>query len=181
MSATVKGFSVSSKYAIACSSPSSERRKSSRLRLGTNLPSRSNTLTGTVTNTLPYALSDVYAMGGRPLTAMNLLGVPTDVVPPKVINAILRGGAAKAKEAKCALVGGHTIRNPEPVYGLAVTGLVNPRRMITNTGVVGEVLRFLWARKMWWLIPMVSVLLLMGLLLIFASASGVAPFIYSLF
>src|SRR5947207_6398914 len=78
------------------------------------------------------ALSDVYAMGGRPLTAMNLLGVPTDVVPPKVINAILRGGAAKVKEARCALVGGHTIRNPEPVYGLSVTGLVNPRRMITN-------------------------------------------------
>jgi selenide,water dikinase len=80
------------------------------------------------------ALSDVYAMGGRPLTAMNLMGVPTDVVPPKVINAILRGGAVKVKEAKCALVGGHTIRNPEPVYGLAVTGLVNPRRMITNSG-----------------------------------------------
>ena len=78
------------------------------------------------------ALSDVYAMGGRPLTAMNLLGVPTDVVPLKVINTILRGGAAKVKEAKCVLVGGHTIRNPEPVYGLSVTGLVNPRRMITN-------------------------------------------------
>src|SRR5438309_2988598 len=78
------------------------------------------------------ALSDVYAMGGRPLTAMNLMGVPTDVVPPKVINAILRGGAAKVKEAKCVLVGGHSIRNPEPVYGLSVTGLVNPRRMITN-------------------------------------------------
>jgi hypothetical protein len=53
--------------------------------------------------------------------------------------------------------------------------------MITNTGVVGEVLRFLWARKLWWLIPMVSVLLLLGLLLIFASASGIAPFIYTLF
>src|SRR5256886_6019643 len=79
------------------------------------------------------ALSDVYAMGGRPLTAMNLLGVPSDVVSLKVINAILRGGAAKVKEAKCVLVGGHTIRNPEPVYGLSVTGLVNPRRMITNT------------------------------------------------
>ncbi len=78
------------------------------------------------------ALSDVYAMGGRPLTAMNLLGVPTEVVPLKVINTILRGGAAKVKEAKCVLVGGHTIRNPEPVYGLSVTGLVNPRRMITN-------------------------------------------------
>jgi hypothetical protein len=55
------------------------------------------------------------------------------------------------------------------------------KSMITNSGVVGEVLRFLWARKLWWLIPMVSVLMLMGLLLIFASASGVAPFIYTLF
>src|SRR5258705_12840815 len=50
------------------------------------------------------SLSDVYAMGGRPLTAMNILGVPTDAVPPEVINAILRGGAAKVVEAKCALV-----------------------------------------------------------------------------
>ena len=78
------------------------------------------------------SLSDVYAMGGRPLTAMNLLGVPADVVPPKMIAAILRGGAAKAKEAKCAMVGGHTIRNPEPIYGLSVTGLVHPKRMMTN-------------------------------------------------
>ncbi len=53
--------------------------------------------------------------------------------------------------------------------------------MITNSGVVGEVIQFLWARKLWWLIPMVIVLLVMGLLLIFASASGVAPFIYTLF
>src|SRR3989441_12786176 len=71
-------------------------------------------------------------MGGRPLTAMNLLGVPSDVVPLKVINRILRGGAAKMKEAKCVLVGGHTIRNPEPIYGLSVTGIVSPRRMLTN-------------------------------------------------
>jgi selenide,water dikinase len=78
------------------------------------------------------ALSDVYAMGGRPLTAMNLLGVPTDIVPPRVINAILRGGAAKAIEARCTIVGGHTIRNPEPIYGLSVTGIVSPRRMLTN-------------------------------------------------
>jgi selenide,water dikinase len=78
------------------------------------------------------SLSDVYAMGGRPLTAMNLMGIPTDVVPPKMINAILRGGGAKAKEARCVIVGGHTIRNPEPVYGLSVTGLVHPRRIITN-------------------------------------------------
>src|SRR5882724_5747738 len=49
-----------------------------------------------------------------------------------IFNAILRGGASKIKEANCVLVGGHTIRNPEPVYGLAVTGLVSPRRMITN-------------------------------------------------
>ncbi len=78
------------------------------------------------------SLSDVYAMGGRPLTAMNIMGVPTDVVGPDIIAAILRGGASKVREAKCALVGGHTIRNPEPVYGLSVTGLVHPRRMITN-------------------------------------------------
>ena len=55
------------------------------------------------------------------------------------------------------------------------------RGMITNSGVVGEVIQFLWARKLWWMIPMVTVLLLFGLLLIFASSSGVAPFIYTLF
>ncbi|HEY84661.1 MAG TPA: hypothetical protein G4N96_06075 [Chloroflexi bacterium] len=53
--------------------------------------------------------------------------------------------------------------------------------MATNTGVIGEVLVFLWQRKLWWLIPMVVVLLLMGFLLIFASSSGIAPFIYTLF
>lgn len=80
------------------------------------------------------SLSDVYAMGGRPLTALNVMGVPADLVPLKVVNTILRGGAEKLVEAKCALAGGHTIRNPEPFYGLSVTGLVNPRRMITNAG-----------------------------------------------
>jgi len=55
------------------------------------------------------------------------------------------------------------------------------KSMITNTGVVGEILTFLWHRKLWWLIPMVTTLLLIGLVLIFASASGVAPFIYTLF
>jgi selenide, water dikinase len=78
------------------------------------------------------AMSDVYAMGGRPLTALNLMGIPVDLVPPNVIQRILRGGAAKIKEAKCDLVGGHTIRNPEPIYGLAVTGMVSPRHMLTN-------------------------------------------------
>jgi selenide,water dikinase len=78
------------------------------------------------------ALSDVYAMGGRPLTAMNLLAVPVEKVSPETIAEILRGGAMKVREAGCALVGGHTIKNPEPVYGLSVTGLVDPRRVMTN-------------------------------------------------
>jgi selenide,water dikinase len=87
------------------------------------------------------ALSDVYAMGGRPLTALNLIGMPTDLVPPRIMNLILRGGAEKIKEAKCVLLGGHTIRNPEPIYGLAVTGLVSPRRMLTNAKArAGDVL-----------------------------------------
>jgi selenide,water dikinase len=77
-------------------------------------------------------LSDVYAMGGRPITAMNLMGIPTDLVPPKIINSILRGGASKVKDARCALVGGHTIRNPEPIYGLSVTGVVAINRILTN-------------------------------------------------
>src|SRR5438874_6384819 len=72
-------------------------------------------------------------MGGRPLTALNIMGIPTDLVPNKVITEILRGGTAKAKEAGCAIIGGHTIRNPEPIYGLAVTGMVSPRRMLTNS------------------------------------------------
>jgi len=78
------------------------------------------------------ALSDVYAMGGRPITAMNLMGIPSDKVPPPIINRILQGGAAKLKEARCVLVGGHTIRNPEPIYGLAITGMVSPRRVLIN-------------------------------------------------
>lgn len=87
------------------------------------------------------ALSDVYAMGGRPLTALNLLAVPEEEVPPSSVAAILRGGLDKATEAKCAIVGGHTIRNPEPLYGLAVTGLVSPRRIIANSqGRPGDVL-----------------------------------------
>ena len=78
------------------------------------------------------ALSDVYAMGGRPLTALNLLAVPDDIVPREVIAQILRGGASKVREAGCALVGGHTVRNAEPLYGLSVTGLVHPKRLLTN-------------------------------------------------
>lgn len=87
------------------------------------------------------ALSDVYAMGGRPLTALNLLGVPDEAVPPKAVAEILRGGLITAAAAKCTIVGGHTIRLPEPVYGMAVTGLVSPRRIIANTAArAGDVL-----------------------------------------
>ncbi len=78
------------------------------------------------------ALSDVFAMGGHPLTALNLLGVPNDIISNRTIAAILRGGQEKAREAGCAIIGGHSIRNPEPIYGLAVTGLVSPKKMLTN-------------------------------------------------
>lgn len=87
------------------------------------------------------SLSDVFAMGGRPVTAMNIVGMPADVLSLEVIHEILRGGADKVKEANCALAGGHSIKNPEPIYGLSVTGLVNPQRMITNAGAeAGDVL-----------------------------------------
>ena len=78
------------------------------------------------------ALSDVFAMGGRPISALNILGVPNDLVSGKTIAAILRGALEKAREVGCAIIGGHTIRNPEPIYGLAVTGIVSPKKMLTN-------------------------------------------------
>jgi selenide,water dikinase len=78
------------------------------------------------------SLSDIFAMGGRPLTALNIVGFPPDLVPLRVISAILRGGMAKASEVDCALIGGHSIRNPEPIYGLAVTGVVDLRHVTTN-------------------------------------------------
>lgn len=78
------------------------------------------------------SLSDVYAMGGRPLTAMAIVGMPVDILGTDVINEILRGGAERVKEARCAMAGGHSIKNPEPIYGLSCTGMVHPDRMITN-------------------------------------------------
>jgi selenide, water dikinase len=78
------------------------------------------------------SLSDVFAMGGRPLTALNIIGFPADMVSATTVSAILRGGLAKTAEANCALIGGHSIRNPEPIYGLAVTGLVDVRKVMTN-------------------------------------------------
>jgi selenide,water dikinase len=79
------------------------------------------------------ALSDVFAMGGRPLTALNIMGFPTNLVSPKTIASILRGGSEKAAETGCAIIGGHSIRNPEPIYGLAVTGVVDLRNILANT------------------------------------------------
>jgi selenide,water dikinase len=78
------------------------------------------------------ALSDVFAMGGRPITALNLMGFPMNLVSPKTIAAILRGGLEKAAEVGCAIIGGHSIRNPEPIYGLAVTGIVDLRNILAN-------------------------------------------------
>ncbi|MEY2481333.1 MAG: selenide, water dikinase [Verrucomicrobiota bacterium] len=78
------------------------------------------------------ALSDVFAMGGRPITALNIVGMPKEKVSAKTIATILRGGLAKAKEANCAVIGGHTIRSPEPLYGMAVTGIVDSGKMMTN-------------------------------------------------
>jgi selenide,water dikinase len=78
------------------------------------------------------SLSDIFAMGGRPLTALNIVGFPTDLVRTRVISSILRGGLAKAAEVGCAIIGGHSIRNPEPIYGLAVTGVVDVRHLTTN-------------------------------------------------
>ena len=80
------------------------------------------------------SLSDVYAMGGQPLTALNIAGFPTDELEPEILNQILLGGRDKVEEAGCALVGGHTVQDPELKYGLAVTGLVHPERIYTNSG-----------------------------------------------
>jgi len=78
------------------------------------------------------ALSDVYAMGGEPLVAVNLLGWPRDRIPFEVAAEVLRGGAVVAAEAGCHLAGGHSIDDPEPKYGLAVTGLADPERLLRN-------------------------------------------------
>jgi selenide,water dikinase len=78
------------------------------------------------------ALSDVYAMGGTPLTGMNLVAFPIKTLPPSVLKDILLGGLSKMKEAGVALVGGHSIEDPEIKYGLAVTGVVHPNRILTN-------------------------------------------------
>ena len=85
------------------------------------------------------ALSDVYAMGGEPLTAMNIVGFPSGKLPLDVLREILRGGQDKVHEAGALVVGGHTIIDEELKYGLAVTGRADPRRLLTNAGArVGD-------------------------------------------
>ncbi|HEY7429067.1 MAG TPA: selenide, water dikinase SelD [Gemmataceae bacterium] len=87
------------------------------------------------------ALSDVYAMGGKPLTALSLVGFPDAKLPPEVLVEILRGAADKAAEAGIAIVGGHTIKAEEPIFGLAVVGTVAPDRVLANDGArPGDVL-----------------------------------------
>ena len=80
------------------------------------------------------ALSDVYAMGGRPIVAVNLVGWPRDLLPLELLREVLRGGLDVAREAGCPVAGGHTIDDPEPKYGMAVTGLADPDRLIRNDG-----------------------------------------------
>jgi selenide, water dikinase len=80
------------------------------------------------------ALSDVYAMGGEPRLALNLVAFPLAKLGAEVLEQILRGGAEVAAEAGAVVAGGHSIDDPEPKYGMAVTGIVNPERYVTNRG-----------------------------------------------
>ena len=79
------------------------------------------------------SLSDIYAMGGRPLLGLNIVGFPVEL-PKEFLGEILKGGFAKAQEAGCLIIGGHTVDDREPKYGLAAVGLVEPGRQITIAG-----------------------------------------------
>lgn len=79
------------------------------------------------------ALSDVYAMGGRPILALNIVCYPS-CLPPEILGTILKGGADKVIEAGAVIAGGHTVEDDEPKYGLAVAGLVHPDQVLTNAG-----------------------------------------------
>ena len=81
------------------------------------------------------ALSDVYAMGGHPLLGLNIVGFPDDL-DKDILAEILKGGSEKAQEAGVLIVGGHTIDDPEPKYGLSVTGVVTPGHQVANQGAV---------------------------------------------
>ena len=80
------------------------------------------------------ALSDIYAMGATPLCALNIAAFPIEEYGAALLTSILEGGAAIAREAGVALLGGHTIKDDEPKYGMAVTGTVHPKRIVRNAG-----------------------------------------------
>jgi len=85
------------------------------------------------------SISDIYAMGAKPLFALNIVGFPIRKVPVQVLEAILQGGAAKAAEADISILGGHSVNDDEPKYGLVVTGVVHPDKVIRNsTAQVGD-------------------------------------------
>ncbi len=79
------------------------------------------------------ALSDIYAMGGRPILAINLVGWPRDTLPTELLREVLRGGLDVARAAGCPVGGGHSIDDPEPKYGMAVTGLADQERLLLNS------------------------------------------------
>ena len=81
------------------------------------------------------ALSDVYAMGGDPITALNIVGFPKGRLELEILGEVLKGGAERAREAGVVVIGGHTIIDPELKYGMAVTGVIHPDRVIRNIGV----------------------------------------------
>src|SRR2546422_579794 len=88
------------------------------------------------------ALSDVYAMGGRPVSSLSLVGFP-DRSDPDLLEQIIRGGLSKMTEAQCSVIGGHSIRNEDMLFGYAVTGVINPQRVWRNVGArPGDVLLF---------------------------------------
>jgi selenide,water dikinase len=80
------------------------------------------------------SLSDIYAMGAKPVSALNIVGFPEKNIDRSVLNEILKGGLDTAKRAGMPIVGGHTLKSPEPFYGLAVTGSIHPDRILTNSG-----------------------------------------------
>ena len=82
------------------------------------------------------ALSDVYAMGGTPLLALNVTAWPRETLPLELLGEVLGGAAAVCREAGCLVAGGHTVDDPEPKFGMAVIGEVHPDRMLTNAGAL---------------------------------------------
>ncbi len=80
------------------------------------------------------ALSDIFAMGGKPLTALNIVGFPVSKMPLSILSDILRGGAEKVEEAGAVVVGGHSIKDQELKFGISVTGIIDPHKVITNSG-----------------------------------------------